>query len=95
MSFAAPNHTQTPNALYDLMPEMGRAELRVTLAILYEGGKQDRGVVRLRHTDLEDATGLSHGGVASGIQRGMERGIIKRMGAQGSYAYWLNLPASS
>ena len=74
----APNYTQTPNAIYALMPEMSEAELRVTLAICRQTFGWHRGKARISLADLERATGMSKQGVLQGIEAGAGRGIIAR-----------------
>src|SRR5262245_5804895 len=74
-----PNHTQTPNALFDeLMRDMKEAELKVTLAICRQTFGWHRKEDELSLTQLSDLTGLSRQSVISGIEAGMRRGIILR-----------------
>lgn len=74
----APNYTQTPNAIYALMPEMSEAELRVTLAVCRQTFGWHREKARLSLSRLEAATGMSKSGVLSGIEAGIDRGTIGR-----------------
>ena len=74
----APNYTQTPNAIYALMPEMSEAELRVTLAICRQTFGWHREKARLSLSRLEAATGMSKSGVLAGIEAGIDRGTIGR-----------------
>lgn len=85
----APNYTQIPNVLIALMPEMGEAELKVTLAIARKtfGWHKDRDKLSL--SQLMDLTGLSRQGVINGIADGMKRGTIARTESGDSFDYYL------
>ncbi len=88
--FEKPNYTQTPNAIFDeLMADMGNAELRVVLAISRKtfGWHKERDVISL--SQLEKMTGLARDSVVSGIQRAIERGVVRRTKSGNSYAYEL------
>jgi phage replication O-like protein O len=80
--FASPNHTQTPNELFDLyMPLMHEAELKVVMAIVRKtlGYKKDRDPISI--TQLEKLTGLSRQGVLDGAQAAIDRGLVSVMGS--------------
>lgn len=89
MSVPRPNYTQTPNALYDLMPQMKEAELRVTLAIVRETFGWHRETARLSISKLQKLTGLSRQGVINGTESGIERGTIIREKEGDGYLYSL------
>lgn len=91
MSIPRPNYTQTPNAIYDLMPEMKEAELRVTLAIVRETFGWHRETARLSITKLQKLTGLSRQGVINGTEAGIERGTILREKEGEGYLYSLHV----
>ena len=97
--FRKPNYTQIPNRLFDeLLPLMGAAELKVTLAICRKTFGWHKKRDRISISQLEKLTGLSHQGVITGLQQGMNRGTIVRQPANGgSYFYSLviNEPGNS
>ena len=75
--FASPNHTQTPNELFDMyMPLMHESELKVVMAIVRKtlGYKKDRDPISL--SQLIKMTGLSRQGVLDGTQAAIERGLV-------------------
>lgn len=84
--------TQTPNFIYDLMPDMKEAELKVVMLIVRKtvGWQAER--VKLRMADIEKETGLSHPSVATGIKNAMDRGILARKVDGDTYSYWLIEP---
>lgn len=83
----APNYTQTPNALFALLPVMHEAEIKVTLAIARKtfGWHKERDMLSL--SQLEGLTGLSRQGVIDGIEKGIERGTIERIPHGQSFDY--------
>jgi phage replication O-like protein O len=74
----APNYTQIPNAVLDLMADMGEAELRVVLAIARQtfGWHKKRDKISL--SQLTKLTGMSRPAVVNGLKAGIERGLIDR-----------------
>ena len=80
MSFTPPNHTQTPNKIFALLPLMGEAELKVTLVIVRDTfGWQAGGSATVRSlTVLMELTGLSRQGVLNGLNAGIKRGTLYR-----------------
>lgn len=79
MPFQSPNHTQIPNDLFDAMlPQMGYAELKVTLAILRLtlGWHKERVAATLAR--LMDMTGLSKQAVIDGAKQAEERGTLSK-----------------
>jgi phage replication O-like protein O len=73
-----PNYTQIPNVVFQLMPLMKEAELRVVLAICRQtfGWHRKRDRISLRQ--LQKLTGLSRPSVTRGVEQGIERGLIDR-----------------
>lgn len=89
MPFQAPNYTQTPNDLFDeMLPEMGYAELKVTLAAirLTLGWHRDRAKLSLKK--MMSMTGLSRQAVLDGAQRAEKRGILSRS-SDGGETEWV------
>lgn len=86
-----PNHTQVPNALFDLMPSMGEAELKVVLVICRQTFGWHRKEDELSLAQLRSMTGLSRTSVIKGIDEGMARGLIKRRPRGQGYLYRLKL----
>lgn len=84
-----PNYTQTPNAIYALMPEMGDAELRVVMAICRATFGWHKRADVLSLSQLEQRTGLSRQGVIDGTNAAVGRGIVGRSAKGNSYEYFL------
>ncbi len=78
----APNYTQIPNAIFDLMADkdagMTEAELRVILAIARKtfGWHKKRDKISL--TQLEQLTSLRRSSVVSGVKAAIKRGIVRQ-----------------
>lgn len=89
MSIQAPNYTQTPNEIFELMPLMDEAELRVTLAIVRETFGWHRKQSKLSLSRLMKLTGLSRQGVINGIEAGMNRRTLGREPEGDSFRYFL------
>jgi hypothetical protein len=78
--FDSPNHTETPNDLFDvLMKDMDLAELKVTLAVIRGtiGYHKDDYVCSL--SKLCKVTGMCENSVISGAEKAEQRGTIKRV----------------
>lgn len=88
MSFRPPTHTQTPNEIFALLPVLGEAELKVTLAIIRDTfGWQSPGAATERSlTELMSITGLSKQGVLNGLEAGQSRGTIYKIRGSGMKA---------
>ncbi len=93
MTVPAPNYTQTPNVVYDALPLMAEAEMRVTLTICRETFGWHQRSAKLSLTDLEQLTGLSRQGVLNGIEAGMERGLIGRSAEGNGFVYFIIVAA--
>lgn len=81
VGFASPNHTQTPNDLFDeYLPLMGEAELKVVLYTIRQthGFHRERKPISL--TEYQKATGLSRRGVQNGVAQAVSRGLIREAG---------------
>jgi phage replication O-like protein O len=79
MGYEVPNHTQTPNELFDEhMKEMSGAELKVILAICRKtfGWHKDRD--QISTSQMMELTGLSNRAVIDAIKKLMGRGLIAR-----------------
>lgn len=87
--------TQTPNFIYDLMPEMKEAEIKVVMAVARQTIGWQRERVPLRMTDFEKLTGLTRPTVNTGIKAAMQRGILTREADGETFSYWLEEPEPS
>ena len=90
MSYKVPNHTQTPNELFDIhMRDMDMAELKVTLAICRKtfGWHKQRDKISL--SQLEEITGMSRTTVIKGVQQGIGRGTVERFAIDDGFEYGL------
>lgn len=79
--FESPNHTQTPNDLFDIhMAKMGESELKVTLAIIRKtlGYHKTKDAISL--TQLQKLTGLSRQGASDGTTAAIARGLVEVVG---------------
>jgi hypothetical protein len=78
MAFESPNYTQTPNDLFEWLPQMGEAELRVTLCAIRHTFGYHRDSFRLSLTNMMIETGLSRQGVLDGADAAEKRGTLNR-----------------
>jgi hypothetical protein len=78
MAFESPNYTQTPNDLFEWLPQMGEAELRVTLCAIRHTFGYHRDSFRLSLTNMMLETGLSRQGVLNGAESAEKRGTLNR-----------------
>lgn len=88
--FNAPNTTQTPDALFAMMPAMNEAELRVTLYLVRQTFGWRREWSKPEHSTtpaLARGTGLTEKGVRAGVRDGMDRGTIERANASETRSY--------
>ena len=95
MGYTVPNHTQTPNELFDEhMREMTGSELKIVLAICRQtfGWHKERDRISL--SQLMELTGLTRMSVVAGIKKSMDRGLIDRRKVDGGFEYALILSAS-
>lgn len=84
IGFQSPNHTQTPNDLFDvLMASMGDAELRVVLVAVRKTLGFHRKCDAISLTQFEKMSGLSRQGVVDGLEAAAKRGLIKELPERG------------
>lgn len=90
--FASPNHTQTPNDLFDLhMRDMEETELKVVLALTRQTLGYHRKHVRYSINKLMEVTGLSRNGVKKGCLAAEKRGLFERTNKEDQGAAEWNL----
>lgn len=80
--FASPNHTQTPNDLFDvLLAQIDTlAELKVTLAVIRKTLGYHKKHDPISYTQLQKITGMNPQAVQDGVERAIARGTIKVVG---------------
>lgn len=75
----APNYTQTPNAIFDLLPSMSNAELRATLVIVRETfGWHRQRTGQLSIPEIAERAGMSESSTKTGLKEGQQRGTLKK-----------------
>jgi hypothetical protein len=90
MSADIGNYTQVPNFIFDLICQMGDAELKVILCLVRLTCGYHRTVTECSLSIFQRSSGLSRQGAINGINAGMERGVIKRTeGRRGGFVYEL------
>ena len=92
MAYTVPNHTQTPNELFDEhMKLMNGSELKIVLAICRKtfGWHKEQDQISL--SQMMEMTGLKRPAVIAGIQSAMSRGIVARRQIGRSFEYALIL----
>lgn len=90
--FKSPNHTQTPNDLFDeYLSVMGEAELKVVLALIRETLGFHRRKAKMSLTQLQKATGMSRQGVLNGAENAEKRGLISRKSAPNGTSWVVNV----
>jgi DnaD/phage-associated family protein len=88
--YQSPNYTQTPNDLFDvLLPEMGYAELKVSLCILRNTLGYHRDGVTLSIRTIARMTGLTTRNVLEGAKAAEERGTLTRAVSSTMTTTWL------
>lgn len=85
----APNFTAVPNRIFELMPDMKEAELRVTLIIARQTFGWHRRSDKISLSQLMKMAGMSRQGVLNGIEEGMARGTISRRPHGDGFVYSL------
>jgi hypothetical protein len=79
--FLSPNHTQTPNELFDIyLSQMGEAELKVTLVIIRKTLGYHKKRDPISFTQLQKETGLTRQSAWDGVQAAIERGLVEIVG---------------
>jgi len=86
--FKEPNYTALPNELFDILPDMGYAELKVTLVALRETLGFHRESARLSQRTMKKLTGLSAPAVLAGAEAAVKRGTFERSYAEDGSAVW-------
>lgn len=76
--FESPNYTQVPNDLFDMLPDMTDAEIRVTLIMIRETVGYHRDAAKVGMAELARRAGLSYNGAVAGCQSASIRGTFKR-----------------
>jgi len=95
MAYQVPNHTQTPNELFDEhMKDMSGSELKVVLAVCRKTFGWHKEKDKISISQLEEMTGLSRPAVIAGTVKAMERRILARREVDGGFEYGLVLTAS-
>lgn len=89
MIYEAPNHTQVPNAIFEDMPDMEPAELRVVLVVCWQTLGRLEQEVRLSASEFQELTGLSLQELQDGISAAVDRGVLARWPSGNTYAHRL------
>ena len=77
--FESPNYTQTPNDFFAMLPEMGEAEMRVTLVMIRHTFGFHREGFKMGIGKLARAAGLSPQGARDGAAAAEARGTFRRV----------------
>jgi len=81
--FSSPNHTETPNDLFDVhLKDMGEAELKVVMAIVRLTRGFHKDTVKASISKLTNITGLSKQGVIDGAKEAEKHGFIIKIGGE-------------
>lgn len=81
-AFPEPQHTQTPNNFFDMIPDMTEAELRVTLVMIRNTFGWHRNDFKMGVSKLAKAAGLSRQGALDGAAAAEDRGTFRRTNAE-------------
>ncbi len=81
--FQEPNYTQVPNDIFLLMEDMGKAELKVMLALCRLTFGFHRYRCRASLTTLQTMTGLSRPSILKGAKEAEKRGLIDKISGRG------------
>lgn len=79
--------TQTPNFIYDLLPEMNEAEIKVVMVIVRQTIGWKRETFSATVNELMALTHMARASVVAGIRAAMEHGILSREPDGKSYIY--------
>jgi hypothetical protein len=77
-AFPEPNHTQTPNDFFEMLPDMESSEVRVSLVMIRQTYGFHRGSFKMGIGKLADAAGLSRGAAKDGAEAAEKRGTFRR-----------------
>lgn len=92
--YPEPGYTQTPNLLFDEhMRDMSEVELKVVLCAIRRTLGWHKQIDPISLTQFQHMTGLSRKGVLLGIERAIERGVLRPVGngLRGAVIYQLCL----
>lgn len=78
VAFPEPNHTQTPNKFFEMISNMGDAELRVTLIMIRHTFGWHENNFKMGISKLAKASGLSRQGALTGAMEAEKRGTFRR-----------------
>jgi len=78
-AFPEPNHTQTPNNFFDMLPDMEASEVRVTLIMIRQTYGFHRGSFKMGLGKLASAAGLSRNAAKAGAESAEKRGTFRRV----------------
>ena len=82
-----PNFTTVPNAIFDIMAEMDKSEIKVVLAICRKTFGWHKTKDRISFSQIAEMTGLNNSGVQRGIESSIERGVVLRNPTGNSFEY--------
>jgi len=78
MGIPAPNYTQVPNHIFDVMADMQGSELKVVMAVCRKTFGWHKKRDKLSLSQLIELTGLARHSVLTGIELAIERGILAK-----------------
>ena len=93
--FSLPDGAWLPPELMHVLPSMNLAELKITIAAIYETMQVAGRGSTISLTDFEALTGLSRKSVLRGIRTAVKRGSITRTQAAGTFIYRLAVHSTS
>jgi len=76
--FRLPGHVALPPELFEALPHMEEAELKVVIAALVAAQQPGRWGKPITIPELERLTGLPGSAVEQGVQEAIERGFLTR-----------------
>ena len=88
--FDPANHTQVPNDLFDQLPELTGAELKILLIILRKTRGWHKETDRISYTQLQEFTGLGREAVSKGITGLKNKGLITIDDSRKTHSYEVN-----
>lgn len=89
MPLQSPNHTQVPNDLFEMLPDLSTAELRVMMVLIRDTLGFHRERVKLTVAEIMRRSGLSRQGVYDGAEAAELRGLLKREYDSRGEIYWV------
>lgn len=76
--FPEPTYTQTPNDFFEMAPDMGETELRVTLVMIRFTFGYQKSNFKMSIAKLAEYAGLSENGARAGAEAAEARGTFRR-----------------